>query len=144
MGLPDLVILVPVLHRPKNIDPLMERTRTRPLPSKRVTPTEALVFGILQCVAAEAYLYFFVNGLTAFLGILVIVGYVLVYTPLKTKTTACTAIGCAVPIVPATGGAGATKGGGADTTTAGAPSSLAPCSPSPPALAGARASGPRA
>ncbi len=80
----------------RNIDPLMERTRTRPLPSKRVTPTEAFVFGILQCVAAEAYLYFFVNGLTAFLGILVIVGYVLVYTPLKTKTTACTAIG-AIP-----------------------------------------------
>ena len=77
----------------RDIDPLMERTAKRPLPSGRVTPTEALVFGLIQCIAAEAYLLFLVNGLTAVLGIVVIIGYVLVYTPLKTRTTACTAIG---------------------------------------------------
>ena len=80
----------------RDIDPLMERTAGRPLPSGRVTPIEALVFGVVQCVAAEAYLYFFVNPLTALLGLVVIVGYVLVYTPLKTRTSASTAIG-AIP-----------------------------------------------
>ncbi|MEP6946755.1 MAG: heme o synthase [Acidobacteriota bacterium] len=78
------------------IDPLMERTATRPLPSGRLSPTEALVFGLVQCIAAELYLLVLVNALTAILGLIVIVGYVLVYTPLKTRTTACTAIG-AIP-----------------------------------------------
>jgi len=78
------------------IDPLMERTAVRPLPSGRLTPVEALVFGIIQCVAAEVYLLVLANALTAVLGLIVIVGYVLVYTPLKTRTTACTAIG-AIP-----------------------------------------------
>jgi Polyprenyltransferase (cytochrome oxidase assembly factor) len=57
-------------------DTLMDRTARRPLPTLKVTPNEALVFGIVQCGAAEAYLFFLVNGLTAFLGLTVIVGYV--------------------------------------------------------------------
>jgi protoheme IX farnesyltransferase len=80
----------------RHLDPLMERTAKRPLPTKRVGDVEALVFGIVQCVAAEVYLLFAVNALTAVLGMVVIVGYVLVYTPLKTRTTASTAIG-AIP-----------------------------------------------
>ena len=77
----------------RDIDPLMTRTAKRPLPSNKVTSTEALIFGLVQCVIAELYLLFFVNPLTAFLGVVVIVGYVLVYTPLKTRTSASTAIG---------------------------------------------------
>ncbi len=80
----------------RDIDPLMERTAKRPLPTGKVMPVEALVFGLIQCAAAEAYLLFLVNGLTAVLGLVVIVGYVLVYTPLKTRTTVSTAIG-AIP-----------------------------------------------
>ena len=80
----------------RDLDPLMRRTSTRPLPTGKVTPTEALIFGILQCVVAEAYLFFLVNPLTAFLGLIVIFGYVLVYTPLKTRTSVSTAIG-AIP-----------------------------------------------
>ena len=80
----------------RDLDKLMKRTSTRPLPTNKVTPSEALVFGILQCVVAEVYLFFLVNPLTAFLGLLVIVGYVLVYTPLKTRTSVSTAIG-AIP-----------------------------------------------
>jgi heme o synthase len=80
----------------RRIDKLMERTESRPLPSGRLTPTEALVFGIVLCAVAEVYLLFLVNGLTAALGLSVIVGYVLIYTPLKTKTSASTAIG-AIP-----------------------------------------------
>ncbi len=80
----------------RGIDPLMERTSSRPLPTKRVGERQALVFGIIQCAAAEGYLLFFVNSLTAILGIIVIVGYVFVYTPLKTRTSASTPIG-AIP-----------------------------------------------
>ena len=77
----------------RDLDRLMKRTATRPLPTSRVSTTEALVFGVIQCIAAELYLLFAVNALTAFLGLIVIVGYVLVYTPLKTRTSASTAIG---------------------------------------------------
>lgn len=80
----------------RRIDVLMERTAKRPLPAGKIAPAEALVFGVLQCAVAEVYLYFLVNGLTAVLGLVVIVGYVLLYTPLKTRTSASTAIG-AIP-----------------------------------------------
>lgn len=79
-----------------DLDKLMERTATRPIPSGRLSATEALAFGLLQCGVAEIYLYFLVNPLTAILGLVVIVGYVLLYTPLKTRTSASTAIG-AIP-----------------------------------------------
>jgi len=74
-------------------DALMERTASRPLPTQKVSFVEALVFGISLCVVAEIYLAFLVNELTAFLGLIVFVGYVLLYTPLKKYTSASTAIG---------------------------------------------------
>ncbi len=74
-------------------DALMERTASRPLPTQKVSFVEALVFGISLCVVAEIYLAFLVNGLTAVLGLIVFVGYVLLYTPLKKYTSASTAIG---------------------------------------------------
>lgn len=77
-------------------DKLMDRTANRPVPTGKVGGIEALVFGSLQCLIAEIYLFFLVNPLTAILGVIVIVGYVLVYTPLKTRTSASTAIG-AIP-----------------------------------------------
>jgi protoheme IX farnesyltransferase len=80
----------------RDTDALMERTATRPLPTGKITSNEALIFGVVQCIVAELYLLFLVNGLTAGLGLTVIVGYVLLYTPLKTRTSASTAIG-AIP-----------------------------------------------
>jgi protoheme IX farnesyltransferase len=77
----------------RKTDALMKRTARRPLVTNKISPNEALIFGIAQCVVAELYLLFLVNGLTAALGLVVIVGYVLLYTPLKTKTSASTAIG---------------------------------------------------
>lgn len=80
----------------RKTDALMERTAMRPLPANKVSFTEALIFGILLCLTAEIYLALLVNTLTAFLGLVVIVGYVLLYTPLKTRTSMSTAIG-AIP-----------------------------------------------
>jgi len=77
-------------------DALMERTAKRPLPAQKLSVTEALIFGVLLCVVAEIYLAILVNPLTAFLGLIVIVGYVFLYTPLKRYTSASTAIG-AIP-----------------------------------------------
>jgi protoheme IX farnesyltransferase len=80
----------------RKTDALMQRTEKRPLVVGTVSAPEALVFGVLLCVVAEIYLAFLVNPLTAVLGLIVIIGYVLLYTPLKTRTSASTAIG-AIP-----------------------------------------------
>jgi len=77
----------------RDTDELMDRTATRPIPTERVGAVNALIFGSSLCLIAEIYLFAVVNTLTAILGIIVIVGYVLVYTPLKTRTSASTAIG---------------------------------------------------
>ena len=80
----------------RKTDALMDRTAKRPLPTGTLSFVEALTFGVSLCIVAEIYLAFLVNGLTAILGLIVIVGYVLLYTPLKTRTSASTAIG-AIP-----------------------------------------------
>ena len=81
-------------------DALMERTASRPLPTQTLTLTEAIIFGVSLCVVAEIYLAFLVNFLTAILGLVVIIGYVLLYTPLKTRTSASTAIGAIPGAIP--------------------------------------------
>ncbi len=77
----------------RELDLLMRRTASRPLPSGKLAPAEALLLGIILTVGAEIYLAILVNPLTALLGITVIIGYLLLYTPLKTRTTLSTAIG---------------------------------------------------
>lgn len=84
----------------RKTDALMERTAKRPLPAQKLSTGEALAFGVLLCLVAEIYLAFLVNGLTAVVGLVVIVGYVLLYTPLKTRTSASTAIGAIPGAIP--------------------------------------------
>jgi protoheme IX farnesyltransferase len=77
----------------RELDARMVRTRNRPLPDGRVLPNEALIFSGIISAAGVAYLMIFVNVLTGALGAATLAGYILVYTPLKTRTTLCTLIG---------------------------------------------------
>jgi protoheme IX farnesyltransferase len=77
----------------RDLDALMRRTASRPLPAGRVAPAEAFVFGMGLTVLSEAYLALMVNPLTALLGLAVIAGYLLLYTPLKTRTSLSTVVG---------------------------------------------------
>jgi protoheme IX farnesyltransferase len=77
----------------RELDARMVRTRNRPLPDGRLAPSEALIFSAAISVAGVIYLLLFVNTLTAALGAATLIGYILVYTPLKTRTTLCTLIG---------------------------------------------------
>ncbi|HZI50505.1 MAG TPA: heme o synthase [Terriglobia bacterium] len=74
-------------------DARMMRTRTRPIPDGRLLPADALAFSIAISVAGVGYLAAFVNTLTAVIGAATLAAYVLLYTPLKTRTTWCTLIG---------------------------------------------------
>ena len=77
----------------RDLDRLMRRTATRPLPSGKLTPFEAFTFGAALTLAAEIHLALFVNPLTALLGVAVVVGYLFCYTPLKTRTSLSTVVG---------------------------------------------------
>lgn len=65
------------------LDALMERTRSRPIPSGRMGPMEALLFGNALTLAGIGLLYFTVGWLPAALTALSALTYNLVYTPLK-------------------------------------------------------------
>lgn len=77
-------------------DGRMRRTARRPLPARRVRPTEALVFGILLSIAGALFLYVFVTPLSSLLAASTLLSYLLIYTPLKRHTPLCTLLG-AVP-----------------------------------------------
>jgi protoheme IX farnesyltransferase len=71
----------------RDIDELMTRTRRRPLPAHQVDPERAVVFGLALGAIAFGVLAFFVNLLAAFLGMLAIAFYVVVYTILLKRST---------------------------------------------------------
>jgi protoheme IX farnesyltransferase len=74
-------------------DGRMRRTANRPLVSGRLSNGEALRVGVLLSVGGGALLAVFVNILSALLAIGTLLGYLLVYTPLKRKTPLCTLLG---------------------------------------------------
>ncbi|HEY4122285.1 MAG TPA: heme o synthase [Byssovorax sp.] len=77
----------------RDSDRLMDRTRGRPLPAGRVSPQVALAFGVLLSAIAVPMLTFGVNAVTGLLAALALVIYVLVYTPMKRRTTAALVVG---------------------------------------------------
>lgn len=90
-------------------DRLMKRTANRPLPSGRLSPAEAALFGTIAGVLGVLMLALGVNLLSAGVALITFVLYAFVYTPLKPRTTLNTAIG-AVPgaLPPVIGWAAAT------------------------------------
>ncbi|MDP2349846.1 MAG: heme o synthase [Chloroflexota bacterium] len=72
----------------RDIDILMVRTRRRPLPANVVPPENAVVFGLVLGVIAIAIMAAFVNLVAAFLTLLAIAFYVVVYTIILKRTTA--------------------------------------------------------
>src|SRR4051812_28584513 len=74
-------------------DAQMRRTGSRPLPSRRMSPWKALLFGIFISIAGALELWFGVNALASALAVSTLLSYLLVYTPLKKKTAWCTFLG---------------------------------------------------
>jgi len=71
----------------RDIDLLMTRTRRRPLPAHEVEPENALVFGLILGVLAFGVMAFFTNLVAAFLTLVAMAFYVVVYTMLLKRTT---------------------------------------------------------
>lgn len=77
----------------RDIDVLMERTSSRPLPQGAIKPSSAFATGTFFIAASFVILAYFVNLLTALLGIAAAFVYVVVYTGLKRITPNATVIG---------------------------------------------------
>jgi protoheme IX farnesyltransferase len=84
------------MYLERDIDARMRRTRRRPLPSGRLDPRVALWFGVAQAFVAVPLLTFGANALTGLLGAVALIGYVLIYTPMKQRSVHALLVG-AVP-----------------------------------------------
>ena len=84
----------------READGRMRRTRSRPVPAGRISPAVALAAGCLLSLAGVAWLTLAVNALTGFLGLLTVVLYIAVYTPLKPRTPLNTLVGAIPGAIP--------------------------------------------
>lgn len=83
------------------LDALMERTRKRPIPSGRLKPGEAFLFGNLLALGGIGILLVSVGWLPALLTALSALTYNLVYTPLKKVSYVATLVGALPGAMPA-------------------------------------------
>ena len=84
----------------RDIDGLMARTARRPLPSGRLNPDAALLFGIGCSILGTLALTLWVNTLAGVLAVLNLVIYLGIYTPLKRRTPVHTALGAFAGAMP--------------------------------------------
>ena len=78
----------------RDLDSLMERTSSRPLPKGSVGVSAAMTLGLFLVLASFLVMFFLVNSMSAFLTVLASFSYVVLYTILlKRKTPVATEIG---------------------------------------------------
>jgi protoheme IX farnesyltransferase len=94
----------------RGIDALMIRTQHRPLPEGRLSPPEALVFGIVATVVGCAWLWVAANFLAAAVTAVIALLYLFAYTPLKRVSWLCHAVGAVPGALPPVAGWAAASG----------------------------------
>ncbi len=80
----------------RETDALMQRTRMRPLPDGRITPSDARTFGLLLSVAGLILLTVFSSWLASLLALATLITYLFIYTPMKRRSPIATLVG-AIP-----------------------------------------------
>lgn len=94
----------------RDSDRFMTRTSSRPLPSGRMSPEVALAFGVLVSMLGLAVLAEMTTMLAVLLAAFALLGYVLVYTPMKRLTPAALYVGAVPGAMPPAIGYAAAKG----------------------------------
>ncbi len=84
----------------RDLDARMLRTRGRPLPTGQLAPLSAWLFSGLCAVAATALFLLAVNPLTAALGVVGLLTYALLYTPMKQRTPLALPVGALAGALP--------------------------------------------
>jgi len=99
------------MYLEREIDCLMARTADRPLPARRMEPRIALVLGVALAVLAVPLLTFGLDPTTGLLGVIALISYVNLYTPMKQRTVAATLVGAVPGAMPPLMGWTAATGG---------------------------------
>jgi protoheme IX farnesyltransferase len=84
----------------RDVDARMRRTRDRPLPAGRVEPFVALGLGLAVPAFALPALALVANPLTAALAFIALAVYVVVYTPMKQRSTLALFVGAVPGAIP--------------------------------------------
>jgi protoheme IX farnesyltransferase len=84
----------------REYDQRMERTRTRPIPSKRITPIVALKISLLLILLGGVIIFNGTNGIAFALSVFALVWYHFVYTPLKKVTAFAVIPGALIGSIP--------------------------------------------
>lgn len=84
----------------REIDARMRRTRDRPLPAGRLEPVVAVGLGVLVPAFALPVLALAAGKLTAALALVALLTYVLVYTPMKRRSTLALFVGAVPGAIP--------------------------------------------
>lgn len=79
-----------------SLDRKMSRTASRPIPAGRLSPEAAYRFGVILAVLGFVILAKGAGPLPVWIATLIFASYLLLYTPLKTRTALCTLVG-AIP-----------------------------------------------
>jgi protoheme IX farnesyltransferase len=67
----------------RGTDLLMERTKNRPIPAKKISTRGVIVFASILVLTGSFFLIYFANLISLVLGLITLVWYNLIYTPLK-------------------------------------------------------------
>jgi protoheme IX farnesyltransferase len=94
----------------RDVDALMPRTQSRPLPEGRIQPFPALTFGVVTTGVGLLYLLYVVHPLSAVVTLATVGSYLFCYTPLKMKTWWCSLIGAVPGALPPVAGWVAARG----------------------------------
>ncbi len=81
-------------------DGLMARTSGRPLPARTIGRLHGVLFGLAAAIGGPVLLALRVNLLAAVFALAAVALYVLAYTPLKTRSPACTLVGAVSGALP--------------------------------------------
>lgn len=84
----------------REFDKLMLRTQNRPLPSGRMTVTEATVYSLVAAILGIVLLWTMINTACGVLGLMAFFMYVFLYTPLKRITSLAVFVGAIPGSVP--------------------------------------------
>lgn len=84
----------------RNLDKLMDRTQNRPLPQERMSVNESFWVASLTGIAGVVILWVYMNPLSGILGLLALILYTVVYTPLKRVTPFAVFIGAFPGAIP--------------------------------------------
>ncbi len=102
------------MYLERDIDCLMARTADRPLPARRLDQRIALALGVGLALAAAPLLTFGLDPTTGLLGVIALISYVNLYTPLKQRTVSATLVGAVPGALPPLMGWTAATGGTID------------------------------